>query len=107
MKYYSTAEAMRQTNLTGLRLRSIAQKAGIDSSFGFPISFVEEILLEQIEYISFREYAAIPRGKYYDGIGNKRNKVLDVLELNNYFGVKLIDPKDILIGIESDIVFFL
>lgn len=105
-KSYTLAEATKATGFSRNRLEEIVEKAGQKIDSGVPEDVVDDILQEQSKYISFREFAATPRGEKYDGATSSKNKLLDELELNSFFGVELIEPDDLLIGKLSDIVFF-
>lgn len=103
----SFAEAIRLTGFTKSRLLSIAEKAGVDCPDSVDRSLLDTVMQEQKAYISFREFAAQPRGDRYDGSTSSKNKLLDELELHDYFGVTIVESEDLLIGTAKDIVFFL
>lgn len=100
------AEAIRATGLTKERILSIAEKAEVSVSAGVPDDLIAKIVNEREAYISFRDFAAMPRGERYDGAYYSRHKVLDELELNDYYGVEVFDPEDLLIGSATDMVYF-
>lgn len=106
MNTYSMAEAIRATGMPQTRLRDIVQKAGVSIADGIPDHIIDAIVTEKKTYISFREFAAAPRGDRYDGAPTCKKKLLDELEVNDYYGVEVFDPEDLLIGFTSDIVFF-
>lgn len=106
MNRYNMTEAIRATGLTQTRVLDIVQKAGGSVIDGIPADVINDVAKEQETYISFREFAAKPRGDRYNGSTSCKNKLLDELELNDYYGVELFDPEDLLIGVSNDIVFF-
>ena len=106
MNRYNMTEAIRATGLTQTRVLDIVQKAGGSVIGGIPADVINDVAKEQETYISFREFAAKPRGDRYNGSTSCKNKLLDELELNDYYGVELFDPEDLLIGVSNDIVFF-
>lgn len=107
MKNTSTmAEAIRATGLTQDRILSIAEKAGVSVSAGVPADLIKNIVNERETYISFRDFAAVPRGERYDGSTRSKRRLLDELELNDYYGVEVFDPEDLLCGSTTDTVLF-
>lgn len=100
------AEAIRATGLTKERILSIAEKAEVSVSAGVPYDLIAKIVNEREAYISFRDFAAMPRSERYDGSTSSKRKLLDELELNDYYGVEVIDPEDLLIGSATDMVYF-
>ena len=104
--YRTMAEAIRATGFTGAKLKDILKKAGIPSDKGIPADVFNDIVREQESYISFRDFAAIPRGDRYDGSTFDKTKLLDELEANAYYGIDIVDYDQLLIGSEKDEVFF-
>lgn len=100
------ADAIRATGMTQTRIMDIVQKAGVSIADGIPDHIIDAIVTEKKTYISFREFAAAPRGDRYDGSTTCKNKLLEELEINDYHGVEVFDPEDLLTGFASDIVFF-
>lgn len=105
--YYTMAEATRITGFTRSRIIDIAEKAGVTVVDGIPADIVNDIVREKETYISFREFAAIPRGDRYDGSASSKRKLLDKLEVNDYYGINLVDPEDLIIGDTKDVVYIL
>ena len=105
--YYTMAEATRITGFTRSRIIDIAEKAGVTVVDGIPADIVNDIVREKETYISFREFAAIPRGDRYDGSTSSKRKLLDKLEVNDYYGINLVDPEDLIIGDTKDVVYIL
>lgn len=99
-------EAVKKTQMSRSRLEMIAKSRGVSLNGKIPRFIVDEIVNEQETYISFREFAAIPRGSRYDGTLKCRKKLLEELEINNYHGIDVIDYEDLLIGQNRDIIFF-
>lgn len=102
----SIKEACKMTSLKTSRMQNIAEKVGADCNSGIPVAIINEINKELEQYISFLEFASTPRGERYDGISASRNKLLDELENNDYYGIQRYDPSDLLIGLDEDIVYF-
>lgn len=68
---------------------------------------IERIVEENEKYISMYEYAIINTSERFNGeMAKDRNALLDILEENNFFGIQIIDPRNILTGNERDEVFF-
>ena len=103
---YTLAEAIRLTGFTRSRLVEIIEKADVTINEGIPVAIINNIMQEKNAYISFREFAATPRGERYDGSTKSKNKLLDELEINDYYGIQVFDPGDLLIGNTNDVVFF-
>lgn len=103
---YTMAEAIKITGFTKNRLLDIIEKAGVTIADGIPSDVVTKIVQEQEKYVSFREFAATPRGDRYNGSTQCKNKLLDELEINDYYGIEVFDPEDLLVGNTADIVFF-
>ena len=106
MNTYSMSEAIRATGMTQTRIMDIVQKVGASATDGIPADIINDIVDEQDTYISFRAFASKPRGDRYDGSTISKKRLLDELEINEYYGVELFDPEDLLIGFPKDTVFF-
>lgn len=100
------AEAIRTTGFTRAKLKDILKKAGVPSEKCIPVDVFNDIVSEHETYISFRDFAAIPRGDRYDGSTFAKTKLLDELEANAYYGIDILDPEELLIGSSKDEVFF-
>lgn len=106
IKYYTMAEIQRKTGLSANRIRDIAMKTGGDFDSKFPASLVAVIVQEQEQYISYRDFAALPRGERYRGTTIDKRKLRDYLEINDFFGIQLIAPEDLLIGSKQEEIYF-
>ena len=100
-KFYTITEAAKATGLSRGRL----QKFMVEES-GINADVVKRIEKEKKTYISFREFAANKRGDRYDGSTYSKNKLLEQLEINEFYGVEQIPPDDLLLGQPKDVVFF-
>lgn len=103
---YSMAEARRKTGLSANRIQDIVTKMDEDSGNKIPKFIVDAIVREQEQYISFREFAALPRGERYLGTAKDKRKLRDYLEINDFFGIQLIDPATLLVSVEQEEIYF-
>lgn len=106
MDSLTMAEAIRITGFTKARLKGIFNNAGIPICDDAPVDVINAIVSERDTYISFRDFAAMTRGDYYNGSTSDKNKLLEKLELNNYYGIETLDPEELMIGQQKDVVFF-
>lgn len=104
--YLTMTEAVRTTGFSKARLKEMFKKAGISIDDGVPLDVINTIMFERDTYISFRDFAAAPRGENYNGSTSDKNKLLEKLELNNYYGIETLDPEELMIGQPKDVVFF-
>lgn len=106
IEYYTMADAQRKTGLTANRIRNILTKMDDKIVARIPMPLIEAIVEEQEHYISFRDFAALPRGERYLGTTRDKGKLRDYLEINDFFGIPLIDPVNLLIGSEQEEIYF-
>ena len=104
--YYTMAEVQRKTGLTAYRIKSILSRGNDTANTKIAKSLVDAIVEEQEQFISFRDFAALPRGERYLGTPRDKSKLRDYLEINDFFGIQLIDPADLLIGSEHEEIYF-
>lgn len=104
--YYTMAEVQRKTGLTAYRIKSILSRGNDTANTKIAKSLVDAIVEEQEQFISFRDFAALPRGERYLGTPRDKSKLRDYLEINDFFGIQLIDPADLLIGFEQEEIYF-
>ena len=98
-------EASRITGLSTSRVQQIVDNIGRTVP-AMPLEdIVHDIQEEQRLYISFSEYAAQERGRY-TGDYKSKGKLLDNLEVNDYYGIEITEPDDLLIGTRTDRCFF-
>ena len=87
IEYYTMADAQRKTGLTANRIRNILTKMDDKIVARIPMPLIEAIVEEQEHYISFRDFAALPRGERYLGTTRDKGKLRDYLEINDFFGI--------------------
>lgn len=104
--YYTMAEAQKKTGLTANRIKSILSRENDIANTKIPKCLIDVIVDEQEQFISFRDFAALPRGERYLGTPRDKSKLRDYLEINDFFGIQLIDPEDLLIGSEQEEIYF-
>ena len=85
--YYTMAEAQRKTGLTVNKIRSILAKMDDKIDAKISKSLIDAIVEEQEQFISFRDFAALPRGERYLGTTRDKSKLRDYLEINGFFGI--------------------
>ena len=72
-----------------------------------PADAVDKVMVENKAYISLGEYSSEHDcGKFHGKTAKDRNNLLDYLEENEFFGIEIITPKELLIGNEKDILLF-
>lgn len=106
IEYYTMAEAKRKTGLTATRIRNILTKMDDEIGAKIPRPLIDAIVEEQEHYISFHDFAAVSRGERYLGTTRDKGKLRDYLEINDFFGIPLIDPENLLIGSEQEEIYF-
>ena len=66
----------------------------------------DRILSERRKYISLAEYAAARASESFSGKSADRNKLLTFLEINNFFGIPHVEYGKVLMGVNTDDLFF-
>ena len=106
IEFYTMADAQRKTGLTANRIRSILARVDDKIDARIPMSLIDAIVEEQEHYISFRDFASSLRGERYLGTTKDKNRLRDHLEINDFFGIQLIDPEDLLTGSKQEERYF-
>lgn len=108
MEYYSIQKACETANITNALMKRLIREEKIPLINGkIPEDTVCKIANENNRYISLREYSSVHDNKQFHGnIAKDRNSLLDVLEEQEFFGIEIFEPKDLLIGNEKDILYF-
>ena len=108
MEYYSIQKACEITDTTNTLMKRLIREAKISLCDGkVPSDTVDKVMAENKAYISLREYSSEHVcGKFQGKTAKDRNNLLDYLEENEFFGIEIITPKELLIGSEKDILFF-
>ena len=101
MSFYTITEAAKATGLSRGRLQDF-----MEDECSIHAKVIDLIMQEQKTYISFREFAASPRGDRYDGSTYNKSKLLDHLEMNDFYGIEQIPPDDLMLGQAKDVLFF-
>lgn len=104
--YYTMAEAQRKTGFTANRISGIATRTGEKVGSRIPKPLVDAIVEEQEQFISYSDFAVLPRGERYLGTTRDKSKLREYLEINDFFGIQLIDPVDLLISFEREEIYF-
>ena len=104
--YYTMAEAKRKTGLSANRIQDIAMKMDGDCGNKIPAFIIDAIVWEQERYISFRDFAALPRGQRYLGTTRDKGKLREYLEINDFFDVQIVEPATLLISTEQEEIYF-
>lgn len=108
MEYYSIQKACEITGTTNTLMKRLIREEKISLCDGkVPSDAVDKVMAENKAYISLREYSSEHVcGKFQGKTAKDRNNLLDYLEENEFFGIEIITPKELLIGNEKDILFF-
>lgn len=108
MEYYSIQKACEITGTTNTLMKRLIREEKISLCDGkVPSDAVDKVMAENKAYISLREYSSEHVcGKFQGKTAKDRNNLLDYLEENEFFGIEIITPKELLIGSEKDILFF-
>lgn len=108
MEYYSIQKACEITGTTNTLMKRLIREEKISLCDGkVPSDAVDKVMAENKAYISLREYSSEHVcGKFQGKMAKDRNNLLDYLEENEFFGIEIITPKELLIGNEKDILFF-
>lgn len=104
-EFYTMADAQRKTGLTANRIKSILIRSDDTINTKIPKRLIDAIADEQEQYISFRDFAALPRGERYLGTARDKNRLREHLEINDFYNVKIVDPENLLIAFEEEIYF--
>ena len=101
---YSYKEAAQ---MLGLTVRKLSQMLPEYEQSSIPASIVDEIAKEQQQYISLPEVCSELSTAAFDGTrAYNRKRLINELEINNYFGIRTVDPSDLVSGSEKDYVYF-
>lgn len=108
MTNYSITEATRMTGCTRGLIEKLIFNGKIEVCNGkIPKEYVEIIIQEKQTYISLLEYAKNHTSNMFNGeISKNRNKLLDTLEEQEYFGLEICYPDELLSGTPRDGIFF-
>lgn len=108
MEYYSIQKACDISGTTNTLMKKLIREEKISLCNGkIPSDAVDKVMAENKAYISLREYSSEHVcGKFQGKTAKDRNNLLDHLEENEFFGIEIITPKELLIGNEKDILFF-
>ena len=108
MEYYSIQKACDMAGVTNTLMKRLIREERISLRNGkIPEDVVCKIADENKKYVCLREYSFLHENEQFHGsIAHDRNNLLDVLEENEFFGIEISEPKDLLIGSVKDILFF-
>lgn len=108
MEYYSIQKACEISGTTSTLMKRLIREEKISLCDGkIPSDAVDKVMAENKAYISLREYSSEHVcGRFQGKTAKDRNNLLDYLEENEFFGIEIITPKELLIGSEKDILFF-
>lgn len=108
MEYYSIQKACDISGTTNTLMKKLIREEKISLCNGkIPSDAVDKVMAENKAYINLREYSSEHVcGKFQGKTAKDRNNLLDYLEENEFFGIEIITPKELLIGSEKDILFF-
>ena len=105
---YSITEVSKMTGLSRYRLQCIIDENGfclIDQKISR--ADLDRILSERQSYISLYEYAIAKSSIHFDGEKSSyRNKLYDFMLANNFWGLDVILPEDLITGTKLDLIFF-
>lgn len=106
IEFYTMADAQRKTGLTANRIKSILIRIDDTINTKIPKRLIDAIVDEQEQYISFRDFAALPRGERYLGTARDKNRLREYLEINDFFNIKIVDLENLLIAFEQEEIYF-
>ena len=109
MMYVPKAVAARKLGITKNRVEDLIREGVLSTEKG-GIAEEEIQMLEsdRTTYFSFLEYAIEKsNGRFHGKLSTDRDKLLDVLEENDFFGLDHWDWQELLLGCPRDGVFFL
>lgn len=108
MGYYSIQKACDMAGVTNTLIKRLIREERIFLSNGkIPEDVVCKIADENKKYISLREYSSShDNDQFHGNIARDRNNLLDVLEENEFFGIEIYEPTELLIGNGKDILYF-
>lgn len=108
MEYYSIQKACDMTGVTNTLIKRLIREERISLSNGkIPKDVVCKIADENKKYISLREYSSSHDSNQFHGNTAKdRNNLLDTLEEQEFFGIEIFEPTELLIGNGKDILYF-
>lgn len=104
--YYTMAEAQKKTGLTAYRIKNILSRSDDTTNAKIPKCLIDAIVDEQEQFISFRDFAALPRTERYLGTTRDKNRLREHLEINEFFDIPIIDPENLLIASEQEEIYF-
>ena len=84
--YYTMAEVQRKTGLTAYRIKSILSRGNDTANTKIAKSLVDAIVEEQEQFISFRDFAALPRGERYLGTPRDKSKLHTAVSSGSWCG---------------------
>ena len=107
-KTYSRVDAAKITGCNLSHINNLISRSQIHLVEGrIPSAIVEKMLFEREHYISLLEYASSHTCKRFNGTNaNDRAKLLDYLELHDWYGVSPIESETLIIGTKRDLLFF-
>lgn len=70
-----------------------------------PETAAKRILEERKKYVSLAEYASLHVSDRFPGKSADREKLLFHLEENEFFGIPYVEHQDVLMGVETDVVY--
>ena len=108
MEYYSIQKACDITGVTNTLIKRLIREERISLSNGkIPEDVACKITDENKKYISLREYSsAHDSDQFHGNTAKDRNNLLDTLEEQEFFGIEIYEPTELLIGNRKDILFF-
>ena len=101
--------ASKHLGIPAKRLRSQISAGKINCTNGrIPQGVLDELQRQQEQYISLREYLSWQDGSKFDSsLARNRAKYIDYLEFNDYFGVPVVEPEQLLLTVPGKNEFFI
>ena len=101
--------ASKYLGIPAKRLRSQISAGKINCTNGWiPQSVLDELQRQKEQYISLREYLSWQDGDRFDSsLARNRAKYIDYLELNDYFGVPVVEPGQLMLSVSGKNEFFM
>lgn len=108
MTKYTITETAKRTGIPANRIKKLIFDGQIDDIDGcIAEETVNTILQEKQDYISLLEFALSHTTETFDGNnGRDRTKLRNVLEMNEFYGLEVLDWDDLVSGNSRDEVFF-
>ncbi len=103
---YTLHQFSRKTGISAQRLRAMMEQCGIELNVRIlPDEFVFQILDEISTYIGLTEFAASHSSPTFRGNKTDARKLLEKLEANDFYGITVHSPADLLTGEEKCLLY--